>query len=182
MKRVLLVAGIVLFAAVPLFAQTPWIHVEVDESGIDQARVKVNLPLSVVRIAMDAAPDRFIDDGRLHLGHVDRDLDIASFRKLWAALRDSGDTEFVTVEEDDETLRIRRDGDYIRIDVEERSDDSPEQVRIDIPVSVVDALFSGDGESLNIGDALSVLSSERGDVVRVDDGETKVRIWIDEKD
>jgi len=50
------------------------------------------------------------------------------------------------------------------------------------PRPFVDALFSGDGDTLNIEDALSELSKERGDIVRVDDGETKVRIWIDERD
>lgn len=182
MKRFLLVVGIALIAVAPLAAQTPWIHVEVDESGDDQAHVKVNLPLSVVRIALQAAPERFIDNGHLHLNHFDRDLEVDDLRQLWTELRDSGNAEFVTVESDDETVRIRRDGDYIRIAVEETSLVSPEQVRLDIPVAVLDALFSSDDDSLDVEGALNVLSAERGDVVRVDDGETKVRIWIDEKD
>lgn len=182
MKRALLVVGIILIAAAPVLAQTPWIHVEVDEPGDDNTQVKINLPLSIVRIALEAAPERYIDEGQLHLGHLDHDLDIESLRSLWSELRGAGDADFVTVEEDDETVRIRRDGDYLRVEVEGRSADSPEQVQIDIPVSVVDALFAGDGDSLNIAEALDELSSERGDVVRVADGETNVRIWIDEKD
>lgn len=182
MKRVLLVAGIALITVAPLAAQTPWLHIEVDESSSDQAQVKVNLPLSVVRIAMQAAPEKFINHGHLHLSHFDRDLDIEDLRQLWTELRDSGNAEFVTVEDEDETVRVRRDGDYIRVEVEERSRVSPEQVRVDIPVAVVDALFSGDGDSLDLEHALTELSAERGDVVRVDDGETKVRIWIDERD
>ena len=47
---------------------------------------------------------------------------------------------------------------------------------------MVDALFSGEGQELNLKEAISELKSLRGDIVRVDDGETKVRIWIDEKD
>ena len=53
---------------------------------------------------------------------------------------------------------------------------------VEVPVRVVDALFSGDGETLNIEEARDELSKERGDIVNVDDGETKVRIWIDERD
>ncbi len=49
-------------------------------------------------------------------------------------------------------------------------------------MSVVDALFSGEGQDLNLKDAISELKSLRGDIVRVDDGGTNVRIWIDEKD
>ena len=180
MKRILLVA-LALVAATPLFAQTPWIHLEVDETGEDQTRVKINLPLSVVQVAMEAAPEKIISHGQLHLRHVDKDIDIESLRKMWAELVEAGDAEFVTIEEEDETIRIRREGDFIRIDIDERAEGDPKQVHIDIPVSVVDALFSGDGDTLNIEDALSELSKERGDIVRVDDGETKVRIWIDER-
>jgi hypothetical protein len=49
-------------------------------------------------------------------------------------------------------------------------------------VSVVDALFSGEGKELNLKGAISALKSLRGDVVRVDGDDAKVRIWIDEKD
>ena len=181
MKPVLLVA-LALAVATPLFAQTPWIHIVVEETGEDDTRVNVNLPLSVVQIALAAAPEKIISHGELHLRHVNKDIDIESLRKMWTELREAGDAEFVTIEEEDETIRVRREGDFIRIDIDGRNHGDPEEVHIDIPVSVVDALFSGDGETLNIEDALSELSKERGDIVRVDDGETKVRIWIDERD
>ena len=77
MKRLLL-AALALLVAMPLFAQTPWIHVEVDETGEDDTRIRVNLPLSVVQVALEAAPDTIISDGELHLRHVDKDLDIES--------------------------------------------------------------------------------------------------------
>jgi len=181
MKRLLLV-GLALAIATPLFAQTPWIHVAVDETGENDTRVNVNLPLSVVQLALEAAPDKIISNGELHLRHVNKDLDVESLRKMWAELREAGDAEFVTIEEEDETVIVRREGNFIRIDIDDRDDGDPEQVHVDIPVAVVDALFSGEGETLNIEDALSELSKERGDIVRVDDGETKVRIWIDERD
>lgn len=181
MKRLLLVA-LALLVAMPVFAQTPWIHVEVDETGEDDTRVRVNLPLSVVQVALEAAPDRIISNGEIHLRHVDTDLDIESLRKMWAELREAGDAEFVTVEEENKTIRVRREGGFIRLTIDDRADGEPEQVHVDIPVSVVDALFSGDGETLNIKDALAELSKERGDIVRVDNGETRVRIWIDARD
>jgi len=178
----LLVVALGLFVATPLFAQTPWIHVAVDETGDKDTRVNVNLPLSVVRVAMQAAPDEIISEGKLHLGHIEKDIDVASLRTMWAELRESGDAEFVTVEEEDETVKIRREGDLILIDIDERDDTNPERVRVELPVGVIDALFSGDGETLDIEAAFDELSKERGDIVQVDDGETKVRIWIDEKD
>lgn len=182
MKRAWLSAVLALAMASPLFAQTPWIHVEVDEGGEDRAKVNVNLPLSVVQLAIEAAPEKIISDGELHLQHVDRDIEIEDLRRMWIELRETGDAEFVTIEGRDETVRVRREGDFIRIDVTDRKDEGSEEVHVDLPVRVVDALFSGDGETLNVKDALSELSAQRGEIVRVDDGETKVRVWIDERD
>ena len=183
MKRVptliLLCAGLLMTPA--LFAQTPWIHVAVSESGEKAANVKINLPLSVVQVALEAAPEHIVSKGHIHLNHADQDIDIENLRKMWNELRESGDADLVTVEKDDETVTIRRDGDYLRIHVDKRGEDEQdEEVRIDVPVSVVDALLAGDGDELNLRDALSELGKERGDVVRVETSDTKVRIWIDE--
>lgn len=185
MKRalsILTVTAAFFLLASALMAQSPWIHVEVDEGGDGDTHVNVNLPLSVVQVALEAAPEKIIEDGQLHLGHVDHDLEIEDLRRMWEELRNAGDAEFVSVEGDDENVKIRREGDFIRIDVDERGTDSSDEVHIEVPVTVVDALFSGEGDELNIERALQELSSQRGDIVRVDDGETKVRIWIDEKD
>ena len=182
MKKILLIAGAALLLITsPILAQTPWAHVEVEEGGDDNTHVKVNLPLSVVQLALDAAPEKFLEDGKIHLHKMDHDLDVEDLRKIWAELRAAGDAEFVSIEGDDETVRVSREGDLIRIVVDERKEGSTEQVRVEVPVAVVDALFSGEGESLNLRDALEELKTQRGDIVRVDDGETRIRVWIDER-
>jgi hypothetical protein len=168
------------FGAVPLQAQTPWIHVEVDESDDDASHVKVNLPLSVVEIALEAAPEKIMHDGRIRMHHTDEDIDVDDLRRMWNELRSAPDSELVSIEKKEETVSIRRQGDQILIDVDDRDD--RDTAHIEVPVAVVDALFSGEGQELNFKEAVSQLKSLRGDIVRVDDGETKVRIWIDEKD
>lgn len=177
---------VVFLAGVPAaLAQTPWIHVEVtderDESESEGKRshVEVNLPLSVVRVAIEAAPDDIVSRGRLHLHDLHQDLEIADLRRIWNELREAGDAELVTVEEADETVRIRREGDRILIDVDDH--DGDDEVRVDVPVALVDALLSGEGDSLNLSAALAELSGQRGEIVRVRDGESRVRVWIDEK-
>jgi len=181
MNRTLLAALLTLaFGAAALQAQTPWIHVEVDEQGPDASHVKVNLPLSLVQIALEAAPEKIVDQGRIHVHHVDEDIDVADLRRMWNELRSAPDSELVTIEEKDETVSIRRQGDQILIEVDDRKD--RDTVHIRVPVTVVDALFSGEGQELNLKEAISELKSLRGDIVRVDDGESRVRIWIDEKD
>lgn len=173
--------GASLLTAAPAFSQTPWIHVEVEESQDDDTQVKVNLPLAVVEVALDAAPSDIVSEGRIHLHHVDKDIDIADLRRMWNELRNTGDAELVSVTGKDGDVEIHRRGDLVTIDVTERDGDR-DKVHIEVPVSVVDALFSGDGEELNVRDAVRELKSRRGDIVRVDGGDTKVRIWIDEKE
>jgi len=50
------------------------------------------------------------------------------------------------------------------------------------PLAVVDALFSGEPGELDLLAAVEALSrhGQGGDLVRVNDGDTKVRIWIDD--
>jgi hypothetical protein len=70
----------------------------------------------------------------------------------------------------------------IRIEVEELDDETEkETVNIKVPISVVDALFSGEGDELNLVDALDKLKELRGEIVRVEGGDADVRIWIDER-
>ena len=45
---------------------------------------------------------------------------------------------------------------------------------------MVDALLSGDGDTLNIGAAVEELSMLRGELVRVIESDNNIRIWIDE--
>lgn len=163
----------------PLYAQTPWIHVEVNEAGADESSVKVNLPLSLVKVALEAAPERLIDEGRVRF--VEGDFKVADLRRLWRGLRDSGEAELASVDSDDEHVRIRREGDLVLVTVEDRREGAQE-VRVEVPVDVIDALLSGDGEELNVLAAVDRLQGRRGELVRVADGETKVRVWIDEKD
>ena len=56
-----------------------------------------------------------------------------------------------------------------------------EEVHVELPSAVVDALFEGDGDNLNIRGALAQLQLRRGDIVRVNDKDNTVRVWIDEK-
>lgn len=169
-----------LFAvATPLLAQTPWIHVEVNESGGEASHVKVNLPLSVVEVAIEVAPEKILREGHLRF-HSDEDVDVEDLRRMWQELRATGDADFVSIEEEDATVSVRRQGDRVLVNVDDRKGEG--QVQVQVPVSVVDALLSGEGQELNLKDAISELKSLRGEIVRVDDGNDKVRIWIDEKD
>lgn len=156
---------------------TPWIHVEVIESGDKAEKVNVNVPLALAQVALDVLPKDATE--KITSKFQEKGITLADLRKVWSELKNTGNAEFVTVESDDETVRVVREGQVIQVRVEDRGGDAPEQVRVDIPIEVVDALLSGEGEELNLRAAIQQLSSRRGDIVNVDDGKSKVRVWID---
>jgi hypothetical protein len=153
-----------------------WLHVRVEEPG-QRSRVHVNLPLLAVEAALKAAPESIASEGRIHLGGHGRHLDIDDFRQVWNELRSAGDTEIVSTEDGDDRVSISRKGDLVLVRVQ---GDNRETVHVDVPVAVVDALFSGPATELNVRAALAQLRTLRGDVVRVNDRDSTVRIWIDE--
>lgn len=149
---------------------TPWLHVEVVEG--DDDRVGINVPLAVAEIALRFAPVE-----KIHEKFDDKDISIVDIRAMWAELKKAGDGEFVNVDSTDESVRISREGDLLLIRVADK--DGGEDVSIDAPIEVVDALLSGDGSRLNLAAAVQKLGERRGEIVRVRDGDESVRVWID---
>ena len=58
--------------------------------------------------------------------------------------------------------------------------DAEAEMRVEVPVVVLDALLSGEGELLNVRAAIEALSPLRGEVVRVMGAGNNIRVWIDE--
>lgn len=161
-----------------------WLHVRVDENHGGKSgkgsKVRVNVPLAVVEAALEAAPQKFVEKGRIKLDMKnDHDLSLEDMRRVWNELKNAGDTELVSVEEEDEHVTIARKGDVVQVRVTNRKDDQ-EQVHVDVPVNLVDAVLAGDSESVDVKAVIRELRSRRGDIVRVTDKDSAVRIWIDE--
>ena len=95
----------------------------------------------------------------------------------------------MTVESEDENVKVMRKGDLVQVFVDNKAkpdkDGKPakggEEVRVEVPVSLVDAFLSGEGEEGNIEAAVAELQKRRGDIVRVKDDDRNVRVWIDEQ-
>jgi len=174
------VAAAILLMAGPVRAQgaTPWIHIQVEEPQTP-SKVHVNLPLSVVQVALEAAPEKVISKGKIQIPDSHHDLSVADMRRMWKELDAAGDAQLVSVEDKDETVHVSREGNLFKVRVEGQA--KRENVNIELPVAVVDALFSSEGDDLNVAAALKELQSLRGDIVRVGDEDSTVRIWIDEK-
>jgi len=168
-------------------APTAWLHVRVEEAK-DASKVSVNLPLSVVEAVLKASPDIIEKHGKIHLGR-DHGLKLADLRRVWKELAAVGDAELVSVESDDENVKVQRKGDVVLVlvdkkpwsDKEGKKRKGGEQVRVEVPVSLVDAFLSGEGDYGNVEAAVLELRKRRGDIVKVQDDDSHVRVWIDEQ-
>ena len=188
-KSILAGVGLLALAAATTAAAqtgTAWLHVRVEEAR-EASKVSVNLPMTVVEAILKASPEMIEKHGKVHFGE-EHGLKMADIRKAWKALAQVGDAEFVTVESEDENVRVMRKGDLVQVFVDAKpkagKEGKPvkaEEVRVEVPVSLVDAFLSGEGEEGNFDAAIAELQKRRGDIVRVKDDESNVHVWIDEQ-
>lgn len=177
----LVIAAVGLFCVLPTRSvdareTRPWIHIEVDEVGEQGAEIRINLPLSLVDVAVRLTPEHVVSENQIHLeGHG---ISVSDLRRLWRELEGAGEGELVTIERQNEHVHIGRRGNRVLIEVDE---EDGKHVHVEIPVSVVGALLSAEGEELNLKAAVDQLGSQRGEVLRVDGPDEQVRIWIGER-
>ncbi len=176
--RVLLAAATLVIAAGAAQADSDlWLHVKVD--GADGEKVSVNLPLSLIEMAIPMIPDEHFNDGEFVLGGHNgfgHEITVSQLRDLWNELKSVPDMTFVTVEDGDESVTVSKSNGYLQV----HADEGDERVEVRIPESVVDALLSGSGESLDIRAAITALAEHgEGELVTVNGDNEQVRVWID---
>ncbi len=168
---------LVLVSSVALAQTTErWLHVRVDNTGEKGEQVRVNVPLSLAEAILPTIHVNKLRNGKIKLSDVHiHDVDV---RALLAAVRNSSDGEFVTVESDRESVRVAKSKGYLLVEVrEKRKDGDMHTVDIRIPFTVVEALLSGGKDELDILAAIRALR-DHGDVelIRVTDGTETVHV------
>jgi len=178
-----LAAGLGLALAAP--ADGKWIHIRVVDGDDRQSQVKVNMPVTALLSMADAIEDEHFKDGHVMIGH--EGIDAAKLRSVWQSLRNAQDMDFITVESDDEQVRVAKSGRFMIARVHGRghgdgSGSDGEQVQVRVPLEVVDALLDAPDGQINIKSALQALAAQHtGELVSVTDGASRVKIWIDDK-
>jgi len=157
-----------------------WLHVRVTNPSKGEESVRVNVPLELAEKVLPA-----INKNRLHSGRVkfdDIDCHGVDLRALVDAVRTSRDGEFVTVQNRDSDVRVAKRNGTLFVHVFEKNKPRRSEVEVKVPMKVVDALFSGDKDELDLVAGLRALSSQ-GDteLVSVKDQENTVRVWLDSK-
>jgi hypothetical protein len=168
------IALAVLFLAAPSFAADRWFHVRVDEP--QGAEVAVNLPLSLIEMAVSMVPEDFSDEVQVELN--EEGFSVEQLHQLWQEVKNTGDATFVTVKEGDQTIEVSRSGNFL---VAQTVGDGDTQIDVRFPLEVIDALFSSGPDRLDLAAAVRALANYAdGDMVTVRDNDTTVRVWVDD--
>jgi len=173
-----------------------WIHVRVESKEDHGETVRVNVPVEMAAKVLPAINKNNLHDGKVRIDSMHtNDVDL---RTILDAVRSSRDGEYVTVQGNDNDVRVAKSAGYLYIHVTDKSESKKaaakdgktgakaagheSKVEIKVPMKVVDALFSAGKDELDIVAALKALSAH-GDteLVTVKDNENTVRIWVDSK-
>lgn len=185
MMRKLVFFGLVVaaaaFAGGTVTAAEPaerWIHVLVDETEEGGETVRVNVPLRLAEAILPLVDDEHFSRGSVKVPQCQ--FDGADLRAAWKAVRAGADGEFVTIEKGADHVNVsKKDGYLLVTSVEGKSTES---VDVRMPLTVVDALFSGNADELNILAALGALNEHGdGELITVTDATSRVRVWVDSR-
>ena len=177
-RSMFVVLTVLVLAASPSLASDRWFHVRVEEG--DGANVSVNLPLSLVEMAFEMIPEDISSEvsNEVHVELNDAGFNVEQLRRLWEEVRYGQDATFLTVEEDDHTIQVRKEGDFFIAETIGNSNDT--QIDVRFPLQVVDALFSGGEGRLDFAAAIRALADYgEGDMVTVRENDSIVRVWVD---
>jgi hypothetical protein len=176
-----------------------WIHVRVEDKDGGGETVRVNVPIDMAVKVLPAIKHQNLHDGKVRIDSAH--LDDVDLRAMLDAIRTAKDGEYVTVQGNENDVRVAKNAGFLYIHVTEKNHadhfkknaDGKDgaaaakparetKVEVKVPMKVVDALFSSGNDELDIVAALRALSSN-GDteLVSVKDSENTVRIWIDSK-
>ena len=157
-----------------------WLHVRVICTEGKGDTVRVNVPLELAEKVLPA-----VNHDRLHNGKVkidSSDINDVDLHALMEAIRSAREGEYVTVQGNDNDVRVAKEGNHLIVHVLEKGGSKKSQVEVKVPMKVVEALLSAGKDELDLVAALHALGTQ-GDVelVSVKDSENTVKVWLDSK-
>jgi hypothetical protein len=154
-----------------LLLSASYVVVDVREAGPEGHHFVVPVPLVLAQAALALAPAHAQE---LRCPEVARYLPVA--QRLIAELRRVPDAELVRVEQPDQTVRIRKAGDQLLVDVQDHDQEAHVALPLEAAQQIL-ASYSGEGfRSSRLVAALKTVSHT--DLVHVRDGQDEVKIWI----
>ncbi|GAC1623362.1 MAG: hypothetical protein PVS2B2_24720 [Candidatus Acidiferrum sp.] len=157
-----------------------WLHIRIDNKESKGEVVRVNVPIEMAEKILPAINQQNLRHGKVHIdsGRLN-DIDV---RAILDAVRTSKDSEYVTVQSNENDVRVAKNGGTLFVNVTDKSGPKKSRVEVKIPMKVIDALFSAGKDEVDVVAALHALSAH-GDteLVTVKGDDNDIRIWMDAK-
>lgn len=169
--RAVLTVGLALLAG-SAWAGDRWFNLQVTDPT-EPVEVSMRVPLPLVTSVLDSVHCSRV---RSHHVQLDWSLDAADTRALLARVRAVPDGGEVRFGQDGADVIARRQGTTMWLEVTERHG---EAVKVELPMALLDALDIRD-DRLELKPLVHHLEGVVGEVLRVKDGETRVRMWVEE--
>lgn len=174
-----LLAGTALLAsAVVASAPARYLHVKVVGNQKHEL-VRVNVPLSLAEQIIPAINQGKLRDGKVEIGGFH--ANDVNLKMILNALKTAPESEFVTVQEPDNNVRVAKEHGNLVVHVVDKK--SKENVDVTVPWEVAQALASDTNENeLNVEAGIKALEAA-GDVtlVSVNGTDETVRVWVDSR-
>lgn len=174
-------ATLLLAVAVTLLATPPaaaadgalWLRVDVIKAGEEAGRVKINVPLSLMEVVIESADGSMFSPMDVAKGHVD-------IAKMWQSIRDMASEEIMTIEAEDEIIKVWKDREYFRVDVNDA--DEGANVEVKIPIGLMDYLFTKEHTKFDFQELVGTLRGYAPlQLVKVVSNDENVSVWIEER-
>ena len=185
LRKLALTATILVLCATVAFAASEkrWLHVavvdEADGDGDGGADVRITVPFGLVDTILPILEKGRLDSGKIRLEGLE--VESSDLRQMWHAVREADEGEVVTIREEGKIVRVSKDRHDLHVRVRERGDKGKTDVKVSL--RVLDALFSGDEDSLNLAAAVHALGEEgSGRLVVVGEDRSTVQVWVDDRD
>jgi hypothetical protein len=157
-----------------------WLHIRVDNKESKGEVVRVNVPIDMAEKILPAINKDRLRHGKVHIDSGKfNDIDV---RAILDAVRTAKDGEYVTVQSNENDVRVAKNGGMLFVNVTDKSDAKHSKVEVKIPMKVIDALFSAGKDEVDVVAALHALAAH-GDteLVSVKGDDNDVRVWMDAK-
>ena len=153
-----------------------WLRVEVNDQGGEHSKVKINLPLSLIEVVVDSI------DKREFMAEIENEHPSLDIPKLWKQIRKLESDDFITVESENENVRVWKDKQFFRINVRKDGEDDA-NVEVKLPLAIMDYLFESDSKELTFENLVEQLRGHLPlTVVQVKHADENVKIWLEEEE
>jgi hypothetical protein len=88
-----------------------WLHIHVNDP-VKEETVRINVPIALMETLLPMVQENSIHNGKIHFD--DKSVSKAELKKLWASIKQEGDTDYMTIEKPGEKVTVSMQGVFRR--------------------------------------------------------------------